>query len=119
MTFTDVIFQRIQIKSSSKKYRPTDQPVERPAANGKLKRMHESILDLISGYRLAGSHGEKSTDQQQRSASTNSSVGKSSDQERAVSKKTVTFASVFDFLDDEKPAEDHQPVGMLLFIYRN
>jgi len=73
--------------------------------NYKLKRLHTSVLDLFHWHQPKDILENNNIDQEQ-SLPHRPSIIKSSDIEKVLSKKSVTFASTFDLTDKERDIEE-------------
>ena len=77
--------------------------------NHKLKQMQTSVLDLLQWHQPKDTHENKNINEQKQqrlSAPCRPSIIKSSDVAKVLSKKSVTFASVFDLVDNDDDKDD-------------
>jgi hypothetical protein len=117
MTFTDIISKQTNSEptESFQQSSLNDQMPKKHRKNQKIKKLHASVLDLLHGHRSTNILENKNTSQQQgERLPTRPSIIKSSDVERVVSKKSVTFATIFDPVVSEDNEDD--AVGMLIII---
>ena len=99
MTIKDILHKKLSSDHPSL----NDNMSKHQKTNKILKQVHSSVLDLLNWHRPKENNDVKTVqfDCPSSSAEKTSSDIKSSDMSRALSKKSVTFASVFD-LKDEK-----------------
>jgi hypothetical protein len=104
MTITDMIKKKPSSHHSSELFRQSSFNDDTHKQNQKFKQLHMSVLDLLHWHRPKDSPEIKTIEDEfpQGSDKRRPSIIKSSDMSRALSKKSVTFASVFDLKDDEQ-----------------
>jgi hypothetical protein len=119
MTFTDLISQRnlsfpVEL---GRRLSFNDDLHDKKSRQPKLKRLHTSVLDLFHWHRPENSTGSKNTNHLQVPMPQRPSIIKSSDIARAISKKSVTFASAFD-LTENKDGKDYL-VRILKLLFKS
>ena len=104
MTINDMIKKKPSSHHSSKLFRQSSFNDDTHKQHQKFKQLHTSVLDLLHWHRPKDSPEIKTIEDElpQRSDTRRPSIIKSSDMSKALSKKSVTFASVFDLKDDDQ-----------------
>lgn len=105
MTLAELIHKRIHLSSPSKEKQQNrvqqTQLNEKETNQNKFQRIQTSLLNIFPNFRPAENERKLSVTIQR----TNSSIIKSSAIRRTNSKKTVTFASVFDLVNNNENLE--------------
>lgn len=112
MTFKDYIAKKT---NSHSRQLPNPSSLNREMKrkhHQKFKRLHISVLDLLQWYpskqNIENKNIQQDKVQEEDSFPRRQSIIKSSDAPRILSKKSVTFASAFDLIDNKQDIEDNE-----------